>query len=132
MGKMQKECMVKHLSLLSVSATQEGRGHINASVKWGKAENAQFFHDIENFLSQQNINIIIQKYNSLASLLNLLTPPPIFCFSYHHSDYGCVITQCRAPRAGHRIQGLFLFVAILIISLAALKCFFYASSSFHY
>lgn len=100
--------------------------HINAFVKWGKAENAQFFCNIliENFLSQQNINLKIQKYNCLASLLNLPKPPPIFCFSYHHSGYGCVITQRRALRPGHRIQGLILFATILIISVAALKCFF--------
>lgn len=113
--------MVKCLSILSISASQEGRGHTKASVNSGKAENAQLFHDfpIESPLSQQDVNLSSEgqmadfslELATTATNLLLLLPSFRLC---------CATIQFRALREGQRIQGV--FITILIIFLAGLQC----------
>lgn len=116
---MQREWMVRQLSLLlSISVTQERRGHTNQEKL-----RAQFFHEssIENShlagkgdfkSSEGQLADFSLELSSATNNLLLLLPSLRLC---------CAITQFRALRAGQRIQRLFLFITILIIFLAGLK-----------
>lgn len=92
--------------------------------KSGKVENAQFFHEssIESShlagkgdfkSSEGQLADFSLELSSATKNLLLLLPSLRLC---------CAITPFRALRAGQRIQRLFLFITILIIFLAGLKC----------